>query len=461
MADDTGTQEDTPADDFAEGVESGEISAVAVVDMLPTLDDVTTPEDLINEINAWLAEQQAVVAPDVYMAMQETVDPLTDAVNDGIVPPSQARYFWFWLAYSAGVTLVPAAGIYAFVQGYVLKWAQQNGWATYGPNPQPTPAVQGFIESANAAQPLPGAANLPATLPSPSAGQSAVGAAAREITPSTVPATGLSPTAAAQVQAAIGVAAADVLKAQAAIVDAFLPNMAPGQVPEALSQQNRAINALEAQMRQVRNGQWPRGFNGLSQAVGGALEALHGLSQEVGILAQQMATKADSGLEDAITAVKGEADATAATVATVVGTTVPFLEGELGTLTGQVNGLADTVNNTVTPELSQLETQVKANTDKLNLTDDECLEALCDAINNVTDPIEEGGSTPGLLKQLGSLLTRAVEIGALFELVEVLVTIANAKVAVSAIVSDTETITGWAESAAGVIESDFSLSGWG
>ena len=121
------TTEDTPSDDFAEGVESGEISSVAVVDMLPTLDDVNTAGDLVTEINDWLATQQDLVAPDVYTAMQETVDPLTDAVNDGIVPPSQARYFWFWLAYSAGVTLIPAAGIYAFVQGYVVKWAQSNG----------------------------------------------------------------------------------------------------------------------------------------------------------------------------------------------------------------------------------------------------------------------------------------------------------------------------------------------
>ena len=116
MPDDV-TTEDTPADDFAVGVESGEISSVAVVDMLPDLGAVTTGDELEGEIQEWLATQQSVVAPDVFTAMQETVNPLTDAVNDGIVPPSQARYFWFWLAYSAGVTLIPAAGIYAFVQG--------------------------------------------------------------------------------------------------------------------------------------------------------------------------------------------------------------------------------------------------------------------------------------------------------------------------------------------------------
>lgn len=461
MADSTGTSEDTPVDDYAVGVEDGEISAVAIVDMLPTFDGVTTEGDLISEINSWLAEQQSVVAPDVYSAMQETVNPLTDAVNDGIVPPSQARYFFFWLAYNAGVTLIPAAGIYVFIQKYVVKWAQQNGWATMGPNPVQTPSAKAFIESANAANPLPGAANPAPVLPSPSVGQSTTVQAAKAITPVEVPASGLSPIAAQQVQAAIGVASVDVLKAMAAIVDAMLPNMAQGQVPEALSQQNTAINALEAQMQQVRNGQWPRGYNGLSEAFNGLAQAFHGAEQEINELAQQMATKADSGLEDAITAVKSEADATAAGLAVVVGTTVPVLEGELGTLTEGLSHVTDTVTNDLGPTVTQLEAQVAANTKKLALTDDECLEALCDAVQNVTDPIKEGGATSGLLKNLGNLLTRAVEIGALMALIEGLVTIADAKIAIAGVVSDTETITGWAEGAASVIESDFSLSGWG
>jgi len=459
MADEA-TQQDTAVDDFGLGVETGEISPVAIVDMAPTFDDVTTADDVAAEAQAWLASQQATVAPDVYTAMQETLDPLTDAVNDGIVPPTQARYFFFWLAYSAGVTLIPAAGIYAFVQGYVVKWAQQNGWATMGPNPVATPLAQAFIESANAASPLPGTVNPPAVLPSPSVGQSTVGAAAKEVQPQTVQGTGLSPSAAAQVQAAIGVAAADLLKAQAAVIDAMLPNLAPGQTTEALNQLNTAVNALENQMQQVRNGEWPRGYQGALQALNGGLEALHGLSQEVGILANQIAEKADSALEDGITAVKQEADGTAAEVATIVGTTIPELAGGLQTLTGTVGDLANQVTNQVLPELGAQEEAIQAAAAKLALTDDACLEALCDSIENVTQPIEQGGATPGLLSQLGSLLTRALEIGGLLSLVETLVTLANTQVAVNAIVADTETITGWATQAASVIEADFSLSGW-
>lgn len=461
MPDETGVEETTAADDFGLGVETGEISPVSVVDMAPTFDDVVTSGDVAAEAAAWLATQEPVVAPEVYQAMQETLDPLTDAVNDGIVPPTQARYFFFWLAYTAGVTLIPAAGIYAFVQGYVVKWAQSNGWATYGPNPTPTPLAQAFIESANAASPIPGAANLPATLPTPSVGQTTTASAAREIVPQTTTAPGLSPSAAAAVQAAIGVASADLLKAQAAIVDAMLPNLAPGQVTEALDQLNTAVNALENQMSQVRNGQWPRGYNGTLKALNGALEALHGAEQAINNLTEQMATKADSGLEDDINANTAQIATLAGTVGTLVGTTVPALTQGLTQTEQSLGDLTNTVANTVEPEITALQAQVEANTKKLDLTDDDCLEALCDAINNVTEPIEEGGSTPGLLKQLGSLLTRALEIGALMSLIEGLVTLANAKMAISAVVSDTETLTGWAEGAASVIETDFSLSGWG
>ena len=274
---DTSPVEETPVDDFAIGVEEGEISSVAVVDMLPTLDSVNTSGDLITEINDWLATQQPLVPANVYTAMQETVNPLTDAVNDGIVPPSQARYFWFWLAYNAGVTLIPAAGIYAFVQGYVLKWAQGNGWATMGPNPQPTHIVTQPPEGINAAQPLPGTQVAPPVLPSPSLGQQAVVHGTTGIKPSTVTGGTAEGTSAEQVSAALAVTAVDVLRVVAHVFDDMLPNMAPGQVPEALGQLNTAVNALEAQMQQVRNGQWPRGFVGLQQALNGGLQALHGL----------------------------------------------------------------------------------------------------------------------------------------------------------------------------------------
>ena len=171
----------------------------------------------------------------------------------------------------------------------MLKWAQGNGWATLGPNPQPTPLVTQQPESANAAQPLPSVQVPAPVLPSPSLGQQAVVNGTTTIKPSTVTGGTAEGTSAAQVSAALAVTAVDVLRVVAHVFDDMLPNMAPGQVPEALGQLNTAVNALENQMQQVRNGQWPRGFVGVQEALNGGLEALNGLSQEVGILAQDVA----------------------------------------------------------------------------------------------------------------------------------------------------------------------------
>ena len=449
---DTSPVEETPVDDFAIGVEDGEISSVAVVDMLPTLDNVNTSGDLITEINDWLATQEPLVPANVYTAMQETVDPLTDAVNNGIVPPAQARYFWFWLAYNAGVTIIPAVGIYAFVQKYVVKWAQGNGWATEGPNPQPTPAVQALIESANAASPLPGTVTAPVALPTPTPGQQAVVNGTTVIKPSTVTGGTAEGTSAAQVSAALAVTAVDVLRVVAHVFDDMLPNMAPGQVPEALGQLNTAVNALEAQMQQVRNGVWPRGFVGLQEAVNGGLQALHGLEQEVGILAQDVAEKASSALGDHVNANTAAIAGVTSTVAGITGTAIPELANSVGTLTSTVGSLETQVQDQLAPQLSQVEQEVAANTKMLSGTDQECLDQLCDAEGNVINPITKGGATPSLLGKLGSLLGLGWALGTLFTLMDAIATLLDAPVALQAVVTDVEQLSSWASSAATSIE---------
>ena len=456
---DTGVQQEVPFSDLGDMAETGLMPTTGFVDAIGTQPIATTAADFQSQLAQVYAQAGQILSPEQLTLYQEAVNPLGDAVNDGIVPPSQARDFFYWLLGNQDIADIPVVNTYAFVEGYVVKWAQQFGWATYGPNPLPTPQVQAVIESANAASPLPGVATPPAVLPKPSMGQSTTARGAREIVPTTINPPGIDTGTAQAIQAAVGVATADMLKLQAAITDTMLPNMAPGQVPEALSQLNTAVNALENQMGQVRSGKWPRGFVGLQEAVGGALEALHGLSQEVNTLSDQMATKADSGLEDAITAIKHEADGTAATVATVVGTTVPFLEGELGSLTGQMNGLVDTVDNEIKPELSTVTKEAAANTDKLSGTDKECLDQLCDAEGNVINPITEGGATPSLLKTLGNLLTKGFELGILAGLVDTLVAVFDAPLAVNTVIQDTETISKWAEAAVVVINRDLSWQG--
>lgn len=456
---DTGVQQEVPFSDLGDMAETGLMPTTGFVDAIGTQPIAITAADFQSQLAQVYAQAGEVLSPSQLTLYQEAVNPLGDAVNDGIVPPSQARDFFYWLLGNQDIADIPVVNTYAFVEGYVVKWAQQNGWATYGPNPLPTPIVTQPPQSINAPPPLPGAANPPAVLPTPSVGQSTTARGAREIVPTTINPPGIDTGTAQAIQAAVGVATADMLKLQAAITDTMLPNMAPGQVPEALTQLNTAVNALENQMGQVRSGKWPRGFVGLQEAVGGALQALNGLSQEVGILAQQMATKADSGLEDAITAIKHEADGTAATVATVVGTTVPFLEGELGSLTGQVNGLVDTVDNEIKPELSTVTQEAAANTDKLSGTDKDCLDQLCDAEGNVINPITEGGATPSLLRKLGGLLGGLFAAEGIMALVTTIETLLNAPAVYSAVAQDMPTMATWAEQAANVIASDLSWSG--
>jgi hypothetical protein len=438
--------------------EQPEFATLDVDDMVTSAEQMTTDAGWQATVDQLMAAANEVLGTNALNVLEESVNPMTDAVNNGIVPSRLAANFYSWLHGYAGVDNIPTTGTYAFVEGYILQWARQYGWATLVGPPAPTPAGQAAAASPTPTLPLPGVVNPPATLPSPSVGQSQVGKAAREIVPSHVSVTGLSPETAAAIQAAVGVASADVLKAQAAVVDDLLPNMAPGQVPQALSQLNTAVNALVHQMSLVRAGVYPTGFVGVQQALNGGLQALNGAEQAIQHLTDQLAEKADSGLETDIKAVSLTLAGVAGTVATVVGTTVPALEGELGTLTGTVNKLGDQVTNTIEPELARLTPEVNANTAKLALTTDECLAQLCDELNNVGNPIQKGGATPGLLGKLGGLLGAVWGVGALLALFDTLETLLNSQAAISAMVSDVEQLAGWASSAATAIEADLPLS---
>lgn len=448
------TQGDDPLVDESDLEETGYGTTEGIADWWPTIPVDATAEEAVAAIEGALAEAQPTLAPPVYDFVEAVSDAMTDAINDGIVPPSQSGAFWLWLMGAGGLSLIAVGSAYAITQGKIIQWAQSMGWATLVGPVAPTPAVQAFIESATAASPLPSVQVPAPVLPSPSQGQQAVVAGTSGITPSTV--TGGTPegVSADQVSAALAVTAVDVLRVVARVFDGMLPNMAPGQVPEALSQLNTAVNALEAQMQQVRNGQWPRGFVGLQEAVGGALQALNGLSQEVGTLAQQMATKADSGLEDAITAVKTEADATAGTVTEIVENSIPELGAALGTLTGTVGALDSQVTNQIAPELAQVTEATAANTKMLSGTDEDCLDQLCDDQTNVTDPIKSGGATPSLLSKLGSLLGLGWALGSLFGIMDAIETLFDAPLALQAIAQDVEQLSSWASSAATAIETE-------
>lgn len=447
-------ESDLPFGDLADIELTGLMPTEAMVDMTGGLSDVVTAADWDGAMtNVYTIAGQQLSAQELTV-LRETGNALTDMVNDGIVPPAQAHNFFYWLLGAAGVASIPAVGTYAFVQGWVTKWAQTMGWATSVGPLEPTPLAQAFIESANAAAPLPSVPLVPPVLSTPSQGQQAVVGGATGITPSTVTGGTAEGTSADQVSAALAVTFVDAMRVVASVFDAFLPNMAPGQVPEALSQLNTAVNTLENQMSQVRAGTWPRGFIGLQEAVGGALEALNGLSQEVGILAQQVAEKADSALETDIKAAESTISGIGDQVTGLVDNTVPELAAGLGTLTGTVGSLDSLVNGEVVPGLNSVTDLANQNAAKLALTDDDCLEALCDAETNVTQPIKDGGATPSLLRNLGSLLGLGWVVSTVFGLMTSIATLLDAPVALAAVVADVEQLASWAESAAISIEAE-------
>jgi uncharacterized protein YoxC len=418
----------------------GNLATQAVVNTYIPFDTVTDAASFQAMVDQVEAEARSILTPDAFGVLQGLNAYMQDLAAEQLVPYGEESAFWLALEYSYGQPDFPTGGnVAAWLTPYVQRWAVARG-----ANPGPT-----YV------------APPPPTLTTPSQGQTVVAKGAREVVPSQVPSADLSPASVAAIQTAIGVASADILKVQAAVMDAMLPNLAPGQVPQALDQLNTAATVLERQMAGVMTSLNRDITGSLAAQLNGALETLNGLAQEVGILAQDVAMKAESTIGDDVNANTAEIGVLSGAVATIVGTAIPDLAQGLQGLTSTVGSLDNTVTNEIEPQLAQTTEQTAANTDTLSGTDKDCLDQLCDAEGNVINPITEGGATPSLLKNLGGLLTKAFEIGALMSLVEGLVTLANTKIAVNAIISDTETITGWAVKAAGVIETDFDLSGWG
>lgn len=361
-----------------------------------------------------------------------------DAMQAGQLPYTDVQPFFNWLRgpmnmYSIPPSLVQGGGFNQLLAQYAVERLGMD--------------IPTYVAPA------------PPELPSPSVGQTTVAKGAREVVPSQVASPAISSEQASAISAAIGIATADILKVQAAVVDAMLPNLKPGQVTQALDQLNTATNALENQMTGVLTTLNKNATGSLAAQLNGALEALHGLAQEVNTLAEQMGEKASSQLETDLNTNTAEIGIVGAGLATVVGTTIPVLEGQLGTLTGQVNSITDKVNDDIAPELTKTTAQTAANTDMLSGTDKDCLDALCDAEGNVIDPITEGGATPSLLKKLGGLLGGFFAAEGIMALVTTLETLLNAPAVYSAVVQDMPTMATWAEQAANVIATDLSWSG--
>jgi len=274
-----------------------------------------------------------------------------------------------------------------------------------------------------------------------------------------VPAPGLTPAEAAAISNAIGLAMADALTVLHQTVYEMLPGLRPGQVPEALDDLNRATTVLERQYAVLKAQVGTRAEASVAGRLEGAQQTITRIDTELKHLQAQLAEEEESNLGTHVNHVATRTETVTKTVTTVVEEKIPDIGTGLAALAGSVSALTTQVEAEIVPQLEAVTATADGNAGKLALTTDECLADLCDAENNVTEPIKQGGATPSLLKQLGNLLKGAFELGFIATVMETVVTLLDAKLEVSAVVSDTATIAGWAESAAGVIEGD--LSWWG
>jgi hypothetical protein len=425
---------------------------------------------------------EADFPPQVSAAFEAAMSPIKLAIDDGTITPPQGEAFLRWLNYNKGVTSVTFdATTTSTMSSYLSAWIiEQSGLVQTAPLPAPAPApgpvttpvptptpvtppspapapvVITPVEPAPSLAPNPPA---PAPLPTPSQGQVTTSTAMATVTSSTVTGGTDEGTSAAQVSAALAVTAVGILEVVAKVFDAFLPHMAPGQVPEALGQLNQAVHVLEDQLAVLRATTTGHAVGSLSGQITALQAALALVQTNITDLTNQLAEKADSGLEDDLAGTKSQVSELAGTVGTLSAVTVPALAGGLATLTSTVGALDSEVTDKIAPQLNATTEATAANTAMLSGTDQDCLDELCDAENNVTNPIKEGGATPSLLKQLGSMLGKAFELGLIASFLDGLLTILDAKAAVQGVVSDTEVITAWATSAAQVVEADLSWRG--
>ena len=374
-------------------------------------------------------------------AFEAAMSPIKLAVDDGTITPGQGQAFLRWLNFNKGVTSIANdATTTSTMSSYLAAWiTEQSGLVQkLGPIPiTPAPAPITPVAPAPVLAPNPPA---PASLPTPTPGQQATVGASQGVSGHTVTGTLAEGTSAAQVSAALAATAVDILEVVARVVDAFLPGMAPGQVPEALGQLNQAAHVLEDQLAVLRATTTGHAVGSLSGQITALQAALNLVQLNITNLQDQLAEKADSGLEDDLAGAKSQIAEVAGTVGTLSTVTIPALAGLLNSTTSELGKLDTQVQDQIAPELNATKAATDANTDTLSGTDKDCLDQLCDAEGNVINPITKGGATPSMLSQLGNLLGRAFEIGAIATLLDGLFAILDAKAAVQGVVSDTAPI---------------------
>lgn len=430
----------------------GELSVDALYEQSSPLRLVTNNTDAERLIDGFLTEADDVLPDEQAAALRATWSVVQGGLADGEIDGAQVPDFWRWLRYDKGVGAL-TAGLVAggYLGGRLLDYATAHGYSppvVVGPPPSPAEPAPVTPEPKVT---LPKPPAKPAPLPKPTEGDKAVNGVAVQVKGQAIPVAGLTQAQANAITKALSVALADASKVTAGAIDAMLPGLKPGQVPEALTDLFRATTVIERQvlrlMTEVHPGA-PRSLVGRVSGVSAALVALRG---QVAALEAEMAAKSPSGLLSELEGLKRDQAGTEAKVsdlerlvpglATVAN--VSNLRAEVNTVVEELDlkhaSALDTALNGVEHTVADLARQARDN--------EECCTS---NTSNLADTIKSLGGKSALAS-LGQLAKRAFELTALMTLLETVATIINAPLAVSAMVTDTENVSAWATTAASTI----------
>ena len=426
----------------------------------------TSPAELAQHLADWDTIEKPFMSEASYATVTSIDTALMQAYEAGALEPSQWSAFFRWLWTGQGIaTVTGAMATGGVLLGLVDSWATAQGndipaleaalnpyqftAPTFvAPPPDivtPPPTLSDNQGNTNI---FPGPAPVqfpsPPAAPSPTTpGGHIVKTAVQTTTPVAITQEGLTPAEAAAIGAAIQAETSKLTGIIASTVDEALGGLQPGQAKGQIASNARNISALR---RAVANLQ-------VSVAADNTVDIkadVATLTTEVDKLISQLDLTEPSALDTHVNTV---AD-TLGTQINGIGTHVTQLVGQMdltipSALDTRVNGIGDQVTRLVGQlDLtipSALDTHLNAvdatAADALRIAEDDAL--CCDANSAVTKPITEGGATPSLLKQLGGLLLGASVLTAIVSTLGVVAAMFDGKLELAAIVSDTETVTGW------------------
>ena len=200
------------------------------IDRYGTVAVTDTPAEMLSSL-------QEETPAELWPSLQKMIDQVEDVTGLKWVQPLEVPAFFDWLNVDQGIAAITPEWVDSGqLYNYAYSWAQATG-----------ALPPGIPVSAPATAPVPAP-----VLTTPTQGTATTAAVAGTLVQRSVTAPGLTVAEAKAISTAISVALGDVQTLVAGGIDKMLPNLAPGQVPQALSQLYSAVAILERQYAAMR-----------------------------------------------------------------------------------------------------------------------------------------------------------------------------------------------------------------